>query len=129
MAGKRKYTAAQVVEALQACQGLVYLAARRLGCSPTTIWAYRTRFKTVRDAVRQKRGELVDTAELALLQGVQQGAPWAVTFVLKHLGRGRGYVERQEVTGKEGGQVALEIVERIVHAKDPSNLRADTGPK
>ena len=125
MAGKLKFTAAQVAQALRDCQGMVYLAARKLGCSPVTIWSYRKRFKTVRDAVRQKRGELVDAAELALVKGVQQGQPWAVTFVLKHLGRRRGYVERREVTGKNGGNLTLEIVERIVDANHTPSLPPD----
>ena len=127
MAGKLKYTAAQVVQALNDCQGMIYLAARRLGCSPVTIWSYCKRFKTVRDARRQKRGELVDTAELALIKGVQQGEPWAVVFALKHLGRRRGYVERRELTGKQGDNLTLEIVERIVDANQTPDLQPNAG--
>jgi hypothetical protein len=38
------------------------------------------------------------------------GEPWAVAMVLKTIGKSRGYVERQEVTGADGGKVQIEYV-------------------
>ena len=35
------------------------------------------------------------------------GEPWAVAMVLKTIGKHRGYVERQEVTGADGGSITV----------------------
>src|SRR3954449_7553558 len=97
MAGKRRYTQEQVLAALDECQGLCFLAARRLGCHPNTVSRYLERYPRVREAVEAKRGQMVDAAELALYRAVQRGEAWAVQFCLKTLGRDRGYAERREV--------------------------------
>ncbi len=36
------------------------------------------------------------------MAAVNKGQPWAVSLVLKTLGKERGYVERGEITGKGG---------------------------
>jgi hypothetical protein len=38
------------------------------------------------------------------------GEPWAVALTLKTLGKQRGYVERQEVTGADAGPVDVRVV-------------------
>ncbi len=93
---KLRYTRDQVVNALEECKGMIYLAARRLGCHPNTVSNYMRRYPAVRDVVTAKRGEMVDTAEIALHKAIQGGEGWAVCFTLKTLGKERGYVERQE---------------------------------
>lgn len=98
-----KYTAAKMIEALKATKGMVYVAAKKIGCSPNTVYRYARAYPTVQQAIDNERGEFVDTAELALLRAVQSGEAWAVCFTLKTLGKSRGYVERQEITGKDGG--------------------------
>jgi hypothetical protein len=56
-------------------------------------------------------GEFVDTAELKLRQAVINGEAWAVLFALRTKGKERGYVERQEVTGKDGGGIEIKAVD------------------
>jgi hypothetical protein len=50
---------------------------------------------------------MVDIAELKLRQQVQDGEAWAVKYILSTKGKSRGYVERQEVTGKDGGAIVI----------------------
>jgi hypothetical protein len=40
------------------------------------------------------------------------GDTGAITFTLKTLGKSRGYVERQEITGKDGEAFGIEITRR-----------------
>src|ERR1700719_2579738 len=96
MAGKPRYTVAQVVEALQSTQGLQYLAAKKLGCHPDTITNYSKRYKQVAGAISAARGELVDIGEVKLRAAVMAGDAWAVCFLLKTQGKDRGYSERTE---------------------------------
>lgn len=111
-----KFTDEQMVAALAECKGMVYLAARRVGCSPDAIHKRARKSAAVRDAIRTHRGEVVDAAELKLYAAVMDGEPWAIQLCLKTLGRDRGYSERP--AAPEGGYV-LEIVTEIVEAPAP----------
>jgi hypothetical protein len=46
---------------------------------------------------RDAREGMLDDAESALYRAVIQGEAWAVCFLLKTQGKGRGYIERQEL--------------------------------
>ena len=76
-----------------------------LRCDPETIHNYCKRYPAVQAAKVDARGELVDVAEAKRWQAVHRGDAWAIAMVLKTLGRSRGYVERQEVTGQDGGPI------------------------
>ena len=94
---QERYTTEQVIEALQATKGMVTLAARQLGCHPSTVRSYIERHPTVAQAHREQREGFLDIAELALMKAVQSGESWAVSFALKTIGKSRGYIERIQV--------------------------------
>lgn len=110
MANKQRYTPQQIADTLLETRGMVFLAAKKLGCSDETIYNYAKRYKAVGDALRQQRGQFVDMAELKLWNAVNEGEAWAVQFALRTLGKERGYVERQEVTGKDGNEMIIKVV-------------------
>ena len=109
---KKRYTDAQIIGALVAAGGMVHLAARQLGCDPTTIYARRDKSTAVADAIEDQRGQALDIAKSALKRAVLAGEAWAVCFTLKTLGKTRGYTERSEVevTGKDGAALTIEYV-------------------
>ena len=109
----RKYSVKKMVEAIHESKGMVYIAARKMGCAANTIYNYAAEYKEVQQAIDEERGMMVDTAELALWKAVQNGEAWAVSLTLKMLGKNRGYVERQEITGKDGG--AIEIAKGYIN--------------
>jgi alanine-alpha-ketoisovalerate/valine-pyruvate aminotransferase len=104
----QKFTNAQIVEAVKSVNGMIYLAARKLGCTPQAIYKRMAKSSIIREAVDDSRGELVDISEQKLRAAVINGEPWAVAMVLKTLGKSRGYVERQEVTGANGGAIIVD---------------------
>ena len=104
MAGKQRYTCNEVKGALAACNGLVYLAADRLGCTSATIINYMHRYPSIRQAVLERRGRRVDVAEAALDKAVLDGEAWAVQFLLRTQARDRGYAEG---AGAEGAALAV----------------------
>jgi len=122
MADHPHFTVAQMVTALQETKGMMYLAARRLGCSSETISRYCRKHPAVQAAKDAERGVMVDEAELRLWAAVQSGQPWAIAFCLRTLGRNRGYIERVEQTGADGQPLALTIT--IRYADPPP----DRGP-
>jgi hypothetical protein len=105
--GERKWTVEEVVNALKKTQGMIYLAARDLGCSHQTIYNYAKRYPKVQDAINDERGHFVDTCELALKRAVLSGEGWAVCFALKTLGKDRGYVEKQQV--EQQGELVIKV--------------------
>lgn len=119
MAGRPdKYTNEQITQALETYNGLVYLAARFLHCSPNTIYNRAKRVAKIQEVINNSRGVLVDHAELALRNAVLSGQPWAVSLVLKTLGKDRGYVERQEIAGVPDQPLGISVVE-IHHTFQP----------
>ena len=103
------YPTRSIIAALQETHGMVYIAAQKLGCSPMTIYRRAEKDKKVRETIDNFRGLFIDKAELKLEQAVMNGEPWALTLTLKTLGKQRGYVERQEVTGADGAAHKIEV--------------------
>jgi hypothetical protein len=116
---KQPYSAETVAKALTASHGLVSAAAHALGCTPQTVRAHVKRSAVCRDALHDAREATLDLAEAALFKQVAAGEAWAVCFILKTLGRNRGYVERRELTGSDGGPVLTRfVVERVDYADE-----------
>ena len=88
---KQRYTAGEVVEALEQSHGLITHAAALLGCSRGTVLNYVQRYPTVAETLEWKRREIVDLAMAALIDAVEAGAPWAILFTLRTFGADRGY--------------------------------------
>jgi hypothetical protein len=76
--------------------------ARRLNVTRATVYNYANRWKTVEDAIEEEKQGMLDFTENQLFKQVQAGNITAIIFTLKTLGKNRGYVERQEITGKDG---------------------------
>jgi len=108
MAGKQRYTVEEVSAALKACNGLLFLAAEKLGCDSRTVINYLKRYARLRQEVAERRGRRVDIGEAALDQAVLAGEAWAVQFLLRTQAKDRGYVERSELTGADGGPLEHE---------------------
>ncbi|MGQ0635407.1 MAG: hypothetical protein ACT4QC_12405 [Planctomycetaceae bacterium] len=81
----------QMVEALRATMGKVYLAAEKLGCHADTIYKRAKISRRVARAMLHFRGRMLDMAENSLGRAVAAGEPWAVKFALTTVGRARGY--------------------------------------
>lgn len=102
-------TVGQLAEAIEKSGGNVTKAARALGI---TRWALQKRIgknKELQQLVIDARETMVDLAEGQLKSQVRQGNITAIIFTLKTLGKERGYVERSEITGKDGGDLLIKL--------------------
>ena len=88
--------------------GNISSIARRLGVTRATAYSYMTRWKKVENAIIDEREAMLDFTENQLFKQVQEGNITAIIFTLKTLGKSRGYVERQEVTGADGGAIVVD---------------------
>lgn len=66
--------------------------------------------------VTDAREAMVDVAESEALKQIKLGNTAIIIFTLKTLGRNRGYVERQEITGKDGSPLEMIITKGYVTA-------------
>jgi hypothetical protein len=88
-----------------------------LGMGSGAFYSRLKRSARLQEELARQRGILVDEAESQLLQQVRMGVLPAIIFVLKTLGKERGYVERTEVTGAGGGEI------KVIHVRARSELR------
>lgn len=86
--------------------GNISQAAKAAGIRRETYyeWIKDAKFKAEVEAIEP--GEVfVDFAENALIRRIDAGDTTAIIFALKTKGKKRGYVERTELTGKEGAAI------------------------
>lgn len=100
-------TAKEAIEAVQGSRGFITTVAKKLGCTRGNIYALMKKYPTVKQAIDDERETLKDFAEGKLFQQIDEGNTTAIIFYLKTQAKDRGYVERQEVTGAEGGPVVV----------------------
>lgn len=105
----QRYTLEELTKAAEEQFGLTSLMARQLNCSQNTVRNYVKRYPTLAQVVHDQREAMVDRAELGLRNAIINGEQWAIILALKTIGKDRGYVERQETTGKDGGPIVVRL--------------------
>lgn len=118
------YTAQQFIDAIPKSAGIISTIAARVGCSWATARKYINEYSTVKaayDAEAQKPLDMAESviygninAAYAKLKANEKAGIRGETvdsadakWLLSRKGKDRGYVERQEVTGKDGGPVIV----------------------
>jgi len=94
-----------MIDAIQDAKGILTVAARKLGCSRTTVYRYMTRYPTIKDAYEEANESNIDFVETKLMEQIGKGNITAIIFFLKTKAKHRGYIERQEVTGTDGKDI------------------------
>ena len=113
MPSRRKFKPKFVANALKANMGMVYITARKIGCSHQMIYNYIDEFEECRQAYEEQSGFMIDAAESQFYAAIRRGEPWAINKMLSTKGRTRGYIEKQELETK--GRV--EIVVKREHSQ------------
>lgn len=120
-----RYTAEQMVTAIREEEGFITRAARKLGCSPRTIYNYAKRYITVQQAMDDAREERIDWVEDKLFGQIENGNVTAMIFYLKCQGKGRGYIDRQVIEHSASGEIKL----RVVYDEGPDSPPAPAAPE
>jgi len=112
--GNGRYTAAQVIEAIEKSAGIISTVATRLDCAWHTADKYIHKFPTALKAYNDECERVKDRAEAVILKAINaedvQTAKWYLTLKAKD----HRYVQRQEVSGADGN----ELVIRVVYGED-----------
>ena len=107
--GSVVYSDEAIIKAITLNRGLITRAAKTLGCTDVLIYQRRKLNPAIQQAIEAARESMLDTAEFKLGEALDKGEAWAICFTLKTIGKNRGYVERQEQTGKDGGAIETKI--------------------
>jgi len=86
-----------MLEALERSLGIVSTACQAANISRQTHYNWMKADREYADAVNELANRTLDFAESHLHKLIKDGNPAATIFFLKTKGKGRGYVERQEI--------------------------------
>ena len=100
----------KVREAIVKHRGNVTLVAKSFDVSRTTVYTLFEKHPELKVCLQDEREKMIDNVESALYNQALDGNTIAMIFFLKTQGKGRGYVERQEVTGADGADVVLKVI-------------------
>ena len=101
-----------LLKTLEQTLGVVSTACKAANVSRETFYKYKREDDNFAAAVDDIQNISLDFAESQLFKQIKAGNVTATIFYLKTKGKDRGYVERQEITGKDGSKldVTFEIV-------------------
>lgn len=91
----------EVLEALERSLGIVSTACEKAGIHRSTHYDWLQSDPEYKEAVRLIEERTIDFAESHLHALIKDKNPAAVIFFLKTKGKGRGYIERQEIQVEE----------------------------
>lgn len=112
-----RYTVDQLIASVPDTGGIYSAIAQNAGCSWHTVDTRAKASSRLRQAIEEERQRVLDWAESVIVSSIIDDRDVSVAkWFLRLKGRERGYMEHvaQELTGKDGGPVALVIVERII---------------
>ena len=109
----KKRNKARLLKALEASLGVVTDACKKVKLSRQTFYKYLKEDPDFKAAVLELEEVALDTAESALFNQIKEGNVTSIIFYLKTKGRRRGYVERQEISGPDGGPVQTEALNSL----------------
>lgn len=111
-----------VAEALREYNGNMAAVSRKFGVTRVAVWLYVEAREHLKQIVAEEKETLVDDIEGSFIRNAKEGNVAAQIFFLKTQGRHRGYTERVELGGENGGPVQFNVVfemPRIQQSRHP----------
>jgi hypothetical protein len=85
-----------------------------IGISRQTFYRWMQETPELETEIENAKEALIDFVETKLLESIKEGNVAAIMFFLKTKGKGRGYVERTEITGGDGERLfEVQVINRI----------------
>lgn len=115
-----------VASALATHLGNVSAVARQFSVSRASVMELIGKRKALQSVLADAREGMLDNGESSLHRSVLAGEAWAVCFLLKTLGKSRGYIERSELSGPGGSPIPIDHSGSVTHEHrlDAAALRA-----
>jgi hypothetical protein len=90
------------VEKMKKTLGNITASSEAAGINRCTYYEWYEKDPDFRAAIDAISESCIDFAESSLMQQIKDGNPTSTIFYLKTKGKKRGYIETQELTGKDG---------------------------
>ncbi len=123
-----KHTLEQVLVGIAGSLGIKKVIAQKLNIHRNTVELYLRRWEAAREAYNEEVNTVGDMAESVIIRSIQheevETAKWYARMKLKD----RGYVERQEISGPEGGSLITVNVIRRNSGEDNKSGNKDAKP-
>ena len=94
---KTQHNKRKLLEALEQSLGVVTTACKKVGLNRTTYYEYYKKDDKFKEACDSVLNVALDYAESSLFKQMKNGVPASTIFYLKTKGRGRGYVDTQDI--------------------------------
>ncbi len=98
----------EVEEKIRELGGNLAAVGRAFGVCRSAVHQFVAKHPGLKEACHDEREGMKDEAESSLHKAMKAGEGWAVCFYLKCQAKDRGYVERVEQTGANGGPIKTE---------------------
>jgi len=99
-----------MIAALEKSLGVVTTAAKNSGVARQLHYDWIKQDENYRQAVEAIGDIALDFAESQLHKQIQEGNTTATIFFLKTKGKGRGYIERNEIAGVENEPLTVRVL-------------------
>ena len=100
------------IQALAENRGIVTKTCKATGISRAQVYKWRNDDPTFIDQINEVQQIVLDFAEDKLFEHIDNDNVPSLIFFLKCRGKERGYVERQEITGKDGQELpAIQVIQ------------------
>lgn len=100
--------------ALETHNGIISYAAKACGVSRVTIYKFLDKHPELKEVREQATEELIDVAERYVQDAVEEKDMKTIRWFLERKGKERGYVTRQEQTGKDGEPLQIGQITRTI---------------
>jgi hypothetical protein len=84
---------AKIVAAIRKSKGCIADAAKLAGCSPAWLRRLVNKHAVIKEVLDEEREQLIDLSEMTIREKVESGDVDTAKFVLRTLGRNRGWGE------------------------------------
>ena len=112
--GAKDYSTETLIEAIKGSGAVVSTIAKRLGCDWNTARKYINNNEEAQQAFTNEEETILDMCESAIYKSVQEGNTQDAKWILATKGKKRGFTERQEITGADGGDIQLNVSVNLV---------------
>jgi hypothetical protein len=102
-----------MIEALEKTLGIVTTALKQTGIGRSTYYGWLQDDPEFKADVEAISDIALDFVESQLHKQIQEGQPSSTIFYMKTKGKKRGYIERQELTGADGGPINHDITLKL----------------
>ena len=108
----------RLAELLTDMRGNISATARAVQRSWRAIYHKIEKSPYLKAVVEEARETILDEAESVLFEAVKRGDAWAVCFVLKTIGKNRGFSERMNVDVKAYPKSVAELVMEVAKEEE-----------